>query len=540
MLRNLFGLAMVGFFLAACGDGADGSGGAGGSTSQGGGGNAGCSTAADCDAPASECQVAACNGGVCSVVSVPQGTPAKTQVAGDCKEVQCEAGATVTHSSDADVSDDGNDCTVDACSAGSPTAEPAAEGTACAQNGGHVCDGAGECVQCNVNADCTDPQAPLCTAMHTCIPIDCVNAIQDGNETDVDCGGLCDPCDTGKVCLVASDCYHGHCDAGTCAAPTCDDGVANGGDYLANNGETDVDCGGPCAAKCGPSKGCDIDGDCVGNECTGMNGTCVPNCSDQVVDNDETDVDCGGATCAPCSVGQLCGMADSNCVVGAYCDAGTCAAKKTPGAACGAANECLVGVCDMTDGVCCNMACGDTCQSCKLAGFEGTCKFVAQGQDPENECAGAQVCDGGNTCVKSNGDTCAANAECLSGNCIDGVCCNLGCGGVCQACDLAGSVGTCTNVSSGQDPADECANAACNGLGACQKAPGDTCNNGSQCASGFCTDGRCCDTACAGTCVACNLAGNLGTCTNIPGGTDPAGECGGANPNCNGNGMCGP
>lgn len=37
-----------------------------------------------------------------------------------------------------------------------------------------------------------------------------------------------------------------------------------------------------------------------------------------------------------------------------------------------------------------------------------------------------------------------------------------------------------------------------------------------KCASGFCVDGVCCDQGCTGQCMACDTAGNVGKCTNIP------------------------
>jgi hypothetical protein len=137
------------------------------------------------------------------------------------------------------------------------------------------------------------------------------------------------------------------------------------------------------------------------------------------------------------------------------------------------------------------------------------------------------------------GATCSSPAACASGSCVDGVCCDTACTGPCRACNLAGSVGTCTNVPGGTDPANECAGAAlCDGAGACALFPnGLGCTISSECASGNCVDGRCCNTACGGSCQACNVTGSVGTCTNVPAGTDPANECAGAT-TCNGAGLC--
>ncbi|MEL6141401.1 MAG: T9SS type A sorting domain-containing protein, partial [Bacteroidota bacterium] len=76
----------------------------------------------------------------------------------------------------------------------------------------------------------------------------CTDGIQNGQETDIDCGG--------------PDCP---------ACPTCDDGILNGN-------ETDVDCGGPDCPAC-------------------------PTCTDGIQNGQETGVDCGGPDCPACPSG---------------------------------------------------------------------------------------------------------------------------------------------------------------------------------------------------------------------------------------------
>ncbi len=44
----------------------------------------------------------------------------------------------------------------------------------------------------------------------------CVDNVKNGSETDVDCGGLCSPCDYGKQCQRQRDCDEGACSAGVC------------------------------------------------------------------------------------------------------------------------------------------------------------------------------------------------------------------------------------------------------------------------------------------------------------------------------------
>ncbi|HWU86705.1 MAG TPA: hypothetical protein VN253_05505, partial [Kofleriaceae bacterium] len=65
----------------------------------------------------------------------------------------------------------------------------------------------------------------------------CTDQIRNGEETDIDCGGTCGPCNLGDHCRVDKDCDDGICKGGTCAPVACANGVLD-------PGETDVDCGG--------------------------------------------------------------------------------------------------------------------------------------------------------------------------------------------------------------------------------------------------------------------------------------------------------
>ena len=94
------------------------------------------------------------------------------------------------------------------------------------------------------------------------------------------------------------------------------------------------------------------------------------------------------------------------------------------------------------------------------------------------------------TFKKSLGTACGAQGECKSGICVDGVCCNSACDGQCNACDVTGSVGTCSTVSNeaphGSRP--KCENNLACGAGSCYS----TCTSGEQCAAGsLCAGGAC-------------------------------------------------
>jgi hypothetical protein len=92
----------------------------------------------------------------------------------------------------------------------------------------------------------------------------------NGDETDVDCGGGCAAsqlCVENQHCHNATDCQAGVCLAGVCAAPSCSDAVQNGQ-------ESDVDCGGSCA-KCAKAHKCKGDADCDSAFCGGTPLACV-------------------------------------------------------------------------------------------------------------------------------------------------------------------------------------------------------------------------------------------------------------------------
>lgn len=45
----------------------------------------------------------------------------------------------------------------------------------------------------------------------------CSDAISNGDESDVDCGGSCAPCFNGRLCYQNGDCQSGNCRNGICA-----------------------------------------------------------------------------------------------------------------------------------------------------------------------------------------------------------------------------------------------------------------------------------------------------------------------------------
>jgi hypothetical protein len=316
-----------------------------------------CTDATTCPPQTTKCVTPTCTGACCGTTN----TAASTLCAenggsvcdGDGKCVgclmtsDCQASTTV--------------CATVACTGEACVSTNVAMGMKCTDNGGSVCSGNGKCVACNVTADCATGMGCV---TNKCVPASCSDGVQDGTETDVDCGGpVCAACAPGRMCKVQADCTPGICKSGVCAAPTCTDGVQDGT-------ETDVDCGGSCTTKCADRKHCAVNGDCLNNNCFG--GVCV-SCMDGVKDGTETDVDCGGACITKC--------ADSlSCVINADCEN----------------NDCF----------------GGTCISC----MDG----VKDGTETDVDCGGADCDAQGLTCAF--GKACVGNADCASTFCVAGAC----------------------------------------------------------------------------------------------------------------------
>jgi len=204
-----------------------------------------------------------------------------------------------------------------------------------------------------------------------------------------------------------------------------------------------------------------------------------------------------------CSNGEQC--ASGFCVDGACCNEactgafracnlpgqlGVCSESGLPGHPCSDSMDCQSPqVC--ADGVCCDSNCNQPCQACNLPGSEGTCSPFPGPDEPL--CAGTMSCSAAGECRLTDGQSCVGPAECASGFCTDGVCCDKQCAGATEACNVPGNVGTCAPTG----------------------ANGDSCSDAAQCESTNCADGVCCDTPCDGPMEQCNLRGRVGTCTDI-------------------------
>lgn len=445
--------------------GAGGTGGTGGTGATGGtggtGGGGGCTSPSDCPGTDGDCQARTCTDSTCGVSFTTAGTATVSQVDGDCKKLVCDgSGSVIAVNDNADLPTDDNDCTTGTCVNGSPNTSFVAEGTSCATGGGSVCDGAGACVECLGPSDCPTT-GDLCVG-NECVPVTCGNSQLDTGETDVDCGGPdCSPCADTLKCLENDDCQSGVCDATakTCTAPACDDEVENGS-------ETDVDCGGSCPNGCAEGKACTEDGDCKGGDCDGT--VCLATCTDEERNGTETDVDCGGSCTTKCAVGKACAgdgdCASDNCVSNVCEPVDACANQVKDGDEtdvdcggpdcdpCGDGDECeidtdCVNFCAETSNLCVASHCDDEKKSGDETDVDcgGSCPGCAAGDvcADDGDCTGfcaatALVCvtshcadekqdegetgvDCGGTCpLLCIGDACTEGNQCKSGKCDEG------------------------------------------------------------------------------------------------------------------------
>lgn len=166
----------------------------------------------DCNPPP-VCNMAVCLNGVCSTAPLDVGAVVPGDPKGNCKKSICDGvGNVAVVNDDTDTPAPTNDCYTGICQMGAPKQAPKTINSGCASNGGSYCDGAGTCVECNITLQCGGPAC----VNHLCNGPTCNDMMQNGDETDQDCGGSCKKCNFGQMCLNNFDCNSNFCSAGTC------------------------------------------------------------------------------------------------------------------------------------------------------------------------------------------------------------------------------------------------------------------------------------------------------------------------------------
>lgn len=94
----------------------------------------------------------------------------------------------------------------------------------------------------------------------------------------------------------------------------------------------------------------------------------------------------------------------------------------------------------------------------------GACTF--DNKSPGSACENDGVCDEEGFCKAAIGQLCDGPDVCYAASCVDGLCCDTACDGICSSCLVAGLEGTCSPEPSGTVSGD-CPSSSCDGLGAC-------------------------------------------------------------------------
>ncbi|MBX3184036.1 MAG: hypothetical protein KIT72_00815 [Polyangiaceae bacterium] len=253
------------------------------------------------------------------------------------------------------------------------------------------------------------------------------------------------PLAQGLGCHNSDECESGHCVDGVCCDTACD---------------------GPCVA-CSAER--------VGG---GVDGTCAPITAG--ADPDSECLDQGSASCGTsgaCDGHGACQLYPAATV----CSPSSCSeGVRTLPSLCDGSGNCVAGTTEICDQDVCDQ---DVCL--------GQCSA-------DSQCAGAdrycELVSASCRTVLDVGQACERGAQCASGHCVQGVCCDTACNSTCESCLAAhkasGANGTCGPTRNGTDPLSQCedqgaascgTNGLCNGARGCRLYTSGTVCGASSC-----------------------------------------------------------
>jgi hypothetical protein len=406
-----------------------------------------CTSNGDCASPATcisgscglKANGTACADGVeCKSAFCRQGVCCATECNSTCKSCNASAATSGT-------------CTNVAVGGSDPAKICADMGAAsCGTNG--VCDGSGACQRYAAGTICAPASCPtgmstqsnarscdgagVCKPATTtaCAPYVCngTTACNSACTKDADCvmGQTCDlktnlcgafqrqgqPCSASAKCLSGLTCLDGVC----CASASC----------LMCQACNVTGSAGTCANV--PAGTAEPRGMCAPGGTCGNTGACngAGACQKQ-----DTTVSCAAATCT-----------GSTAKAEAHCDGmGSCGAAVSIN--------------------CSPYVCGpNACKTACTTNDDCLAPFTCQGSGSTKSCA-----------LKPNGVACSAGSECISGNCVDGVCCGTPSCPACNSCGVNGA-GSCAPLGAGATDArcgatSPCGKTnVCDGAGACRNS----------------------------------------------------------------------
>ena len=314
----------------------------------------------------------------------------------------------------------------------------------------------------------------------------CTDGIKNGSETDIDCGGTCPPCATGKTCVANTDCASGVCCGGVCCAggQGCDAGQCADQASCQNDPRVGQSCTtgqlGVCAAgtlRCTDGRlTCErnvapspeicngLDDDCDGQTDEGFNlQTDVNNCGfcGRVCQIPNATAACANGACVMASCHE--GFADCDGQAANGCETRLDGSFLTDPNNCGrCGNNCAAPNTTMAcaDGACAIVACDPGFANCN-GEVGGGCE-TATADDPRN----CGACN--NVCVTESPTTCGMTGQCAGGQCA-----------LYPSTTLCATA-TCTSTTTLQVAS------FCDGNGACPPAPTIQCPSGTTCNDGAC------------------------------------------------------
>ena len=311
----------------------------------------------------------------------------------------------------------------------------------CVDGGGPLCSSIGRLCSapdgtCSASSDCAPPGSctiPADLTSGTCTS--CRDGVKNSDESDVDCGGRCNPCADQEACFLNRDCVTSLCyihagdPIGQCISHS------NG---RIDGDETDRDCGGTSGQLCGEGSNCSFtvgpqatpvvpatpsDISCLSGFCNASSFVCATPaaedpCNDGVLSGSETDVDCGGADCAPCGLSMKCNVPSD-------CDGGSSSAvlvctmdigrPVTSSTSCTADGDCPNGECRIYPGNTALNHCVGTCSDCNDGIMNGIETDIDCGGNCPSRCSAEDV-NGAQDCGSDS--DCASGNRCLAGTCV--------------------------------------------------------------------------------------------------------------------------
>ena len=302
-------------------------------------------------------------------------------------------------------------------------------------------------------------------------------------DSDADCmegytcnAGRCDidiPKADGAPCLNDWECDSRYCSDGVCCGERCNEAC-----FSCNQPDRIEDCT-PVPANTDPKNDCPACFVCGGSQVC----TLVPRGEDYADDCVEDTQPNGCGPDGTCDGRGGCAFFGADRICGeTRCDTSPGHDEQTLYTCDGRGN------CDARTRTCGAYRCAD----------DATCDTTC---NKDEGCSEDSVCADG-VCLldQPDGSACRLNSDCKSSICVDEVCCDSACDGICERCDIAGRLGTCAIIDNHTDPDDECP--------ACE----------------VCVDGQ---------------------CTAVAAGSDPADDCSASLPNecgysgdCDGYGAC--